>query len=198
MDEFDVPGVDTIPAALRQRRADAAAEIAQSLFDIGTIERGVEFADSSVHGRYFRGDGPVEVGTSADDFPGWQMGVTLAHEIGHGVDDHIEVKTGYASARGDLFENERQLSEATRLSERLRGPMAQSDIPGVTDYRRHPTEKAADTFAAMLIEPERSRELAPSVTTRFQSYFAQFFERFDDRVEALDAAWMNREHRGSF
>lgn len=197
-DEFDIPGVDTIPAALRQRRADAAAEIAQSLFDIGTIQRGVEFADSSVRGRYFRGDGPVEIGASDGDFPGWQPGVTLAHEVGHGVDDHIEVKTGYASARGDLFENDIQLSEATRLSERLRGPMVQSEMPGVTDYRRHPTEKAADTFAAMIIEPQRSRELAPRVTKRFESVFTEFFELFSDRVKELDAAWMSRERRSSF
>lgn len=197
VDEFDIPGVDTIPPALRQRRADAAAEIAQSLFDVGAVKRGVGFADPAVRGRYFRGDGPIEVGTSDDDFPGWQMGVTLAHEIGHGVDDHIEVKTGYASARGDLFENELQVREATRLSERLRGPMVRSEIPGVTDYRRHPTEKAADTFAAMVIEPERSRQIAPNVTTRLQSFFTEFFERFTERIEELDAAWINRERKNS-
>jgi hypothetical protein len=193
IDEFDFPGVDTIPEAVRQQRADAAAEIAQTLFGIGTINRGVHFEDPAVRGRYFRASGPIEVGTSEDDFPGWQSGVTLAHEVGHGIDDHIEVKTGYASARGEIFENDVQLEEATALSKRLRGPMLESDIPGATDYRKHPTEKAADTFAAMIVEPERARELAPHVTKRFETAFDEFFSRYGERLQELNGAWMNRD-----
>ncbi len=192
IDEFDFPVVDTIPEAVRQQRADAAAEIAQTLFGIGTINRGVQFEDPAVRGRYFRAGGPIEVGTSENDFPGWQLGVTLAHEVGHGIDDHIQVKTGYASARGEVFENELQLEEATALSKRLRGPMRESDIPGASDYRKHPTEKAADTFAAMIIGLERARELAPHVTERFETAFDEFFSQYSERVQELNEAWMNR------
>jgi hypothetical protein len=191
--ERDFPGIDTIPEAVRQQQADAAAEIAQTVFGIGPINRGVQFEDPAVRGRYFRAGGPIEIGTSADDFPGWQSGVTLAHEIGHGIDDHIEVKTGYASARGEIFETDVQLAEATVLSKRLRGPLIESDIPGATDYRRHPTEKAADTFAAMIIEPERARELAPTVTKRFETVFDEFFGRYSERLQELNAAWMNHD-----
>jgi len=194
MSTFDFPGVDTIPEVVRLQRAGAAAEIAQELFGIGTVNRGIQFEDPAVRGRYFRGGGPIEVSASNSDFPGWQKGVTLAHEVGHGIDDHIDVKTGYASSRGEVFEDEEQLTEATALSERLRGPMVQSDIPGATDYRRHPTEKAADTFAAMIIEPERSRELAPGVTARFEAFFGEFFGRYDDRVQELNESWVERDN----
>lgn len=69
-DRLDFPGVDTIQETVRQQRADAAAEIAQTLAGIGTINRGVQFEDSAVRGKYFRGDGPIEIGTSETDFPG--------------------------------------------------------------------------------------------------------------------------------
>jgi hypothetical protein len=190
--EYDVPGVDTVPPELRRRRADAAVEAAQSTYGIGSVARDVSFDDPAVRGRYFRGDGPLEVGTSTDDFPGWRLGVTLAHEVGHGIDDNVAVKTGYASARGEMFETDRQRDEAAVLSERLRGPTVDSDIPGVTDYREHPTERVADGIAAMIVEPIRSREIAPNATARFEAFYEEFFSAFDKRAERVNEAWLNR------
>lgn len=191
--EFDFPGVDTIPPALRQQRADAAAEIASSLYGIGPIQRGVDFADPDVRGRYWRGDGLIEIGTNEGDFPGWSAGVTLAHEVAHGIDEKINVEIGYASSRGGVFETERQREEASELSERLRGPIVETDIPGAKNYRKHPTEKAADVIAAMIIEPERAREIAPAVTSRVDDYFEDFFEQFLERSNELDEAWIETD-----
>ena len=186
----DFPGVDTVAPELRQQRAKAAEEVARSSFGLQSVERNVDFADSDVRGRYFRGVGKIETNTADDDFPGWGKAATLAHEVGHAVDDNVEVKTGFASERGEVFNTEQQKQEAEQLSERVRGSIPEPDEPRFKSYRRKTKEKTADTFVSMVIEPERSEEVAPDATNQVESVFDGFFDELNRKREQIDDTWL--------
>lgn len=190
MNSRDFPGVDTVHPTLQQQRATVAADIARSSFGVTGITRDVDFEDPAVRGRYFRGVREIEMNTSAEDFPGWGETVTLCHEVGHAVDDAVAVKTGFASERGEVFDTDQERREARTLSERVRGPITDSAIPGALSYRELDSEKVADTFASMILEPERSEAIAPAATDQIRSTFDDFFVEMDAEQERITEQWM--------
>jgi hypothetical protein len=84
---LDFPFVDTIPLDEQRRRANQVAELATTENVVERIDREVEFQDETVRGKYWRGIQLIEIGTESDDFPGFQAGVVLAHELGHAFYD---------------------------------------------------------------------------------------------------------------
>lgn len=186
----DFPGVDTVPPELRQQRANAAEEVARSSFGLTSVERDVDFSNPNARGRYFREVSEIETNASDDDFPGWGEAATLAHEVGHAVDDGVDLKTGFASERGEVFQTEQQEQEATELSERVRGPISEVDMPRFKSYRHKSREKTADTFTSMVIEPERADDIAPNATTQFKSVYDSFFDELSTKQEEIDDRWL--------
>lgn len=195
MNEYDFPGVDTLSLTIQQKRAEAAADIAQSLFNLSTIERGVSFDDPTVRGRYWTNPPKIELRTSDTDFVGWRYPCVLAHELGHHADNQAKYWRRFYSegevGTDSLFETQTQITQAGALSERLRGEITERDIPGAQNYRKTKSEKAADAFAAMIIEPDRTRDHAPAITTRLETVFDEFFSKFKRKRQHLDTAWLS-------
>ena len=196
IESYDYPGVDTLSLTVQQQRADAAVDIAHSAFNLATVDRNVSFEDPAVRGRYWLGPPTIELQTSETDFPGWRYPCVLAHELGHNADNQAKHWRNFYS-EGDigdecLFENQTQIKQARMLSERIRGEIIENDIPGATpNYRETRSEKAADAFAAMIIEPDRTRVHAPAIASRLESVFEDFFTRFKRKRQRLDAAWLS-------
>jgi hypothetical protein len=195
MNKYDFPGVDTLSITIQQKRAEAAADIAQSLFNLSTIERGVEFEDPSVRGRYWTNPPKIELQTSDTDFAGWRNPCVLAHELGHHVDNQAIFHQRFYSegevGNNSLFETQTQLSEAKTLSERIRGEITEQEIPGSKNYRKKKSEKAADAFVAMIIEPDRTRDYAPAIAARLEAVFGKFFRKFERKRRHIDKAWLS-------
>lgn len=193
MDEYDFPGVDTLSRTILQKRAEAAAEIARSLFNLSSVKRGVSFDDPKVRGRYWAAPPTIELRTTETDFPGWTYPCVLAHELGHTADNQVKYWRRFyseADLKSDsLFETQTQLRQARTLSERLRGEIIESNIPGTQNYRETKSEKAADAFAALVLEPDRTRQHAPAIATRLESVFEDFFTRFSRARYDIDTAW---------
>lgn len=196
MQQYDFPGVDTLSQTIQQHRAEAAAEIAKSIFNLSKIERDVEFKSPTVRGKYWSHPPKIELRTSETDFPGWRYPCALAHEIGHNADEQIKSRGGFYSdgevGEHSLFETETQLNEARELSERIRGEITAFDVPGMQSYRKKRSEMAADSFAAMILEPERTRQQSPTIAGRLDSVFDEFFESFTRKRESLDKAWLSQ------
>jgi len=195
MDEYDFPGVDTLSQTIKQKRAEKAAEIAQSMFNISSIKRNVPFEDPKVRGRYWVSPPTIEIRTTETDFPGWTYPCVLAHELGHSADSQKEYLRHFYS-EGDLesdslFESQTQLNQARALSERLRGEIIESDIPSMLNYRETKSEKAADAFAALVLEPDRTRQCAPAIATRLETVFEDFFTQFNREYRDIDSAWVS-------
>jgi len=194
--QYDFPGVDTLSQTIQQHRAEAAAEIAKSIFNLSKIERDVEFKNPTVRGKYWSHPPKIELRTSETDFPGWRYPCALAHEIGHNADEQIKSRGRFYSdgevGKDSLFETETQLDEARDLSERIRGEIIASDIPGTRNYRKKRSEMAADSFAAMILEPKHTRHQFPTIAKRFESVFDEFFESFTRERESLDKAWLSQ------
>lgn len=142
---FDFPGVDTIPDDRRQKRAADFAAEAQSSgvvenFEIGT---GV-FGDSSPGTRGSASGDTVLVDTSrAAD-----AGQTLAHEVGHKVEERVRER------EGELFTSESAQQDAETLSTQLRGDPDDA-------YRSSDSELFADAVAASVLAPRRTERDAP-------------------------------------
>jgi len=84
---LDFPFVDTIPLDEQRSRANQVAELATDEDVVDRIDRDVAFQSDTVRGKYWRGVGLIEIGTDSDDFPGFQAGVVLAHEVSHAFYD---------------------------------------------------------------------------------------------------------------
>ena len=195
MDEYDFPGVDTLSQTIQQKRVEAAADIAQSLFNLSSINRGVPFDDPKVRGRYWATPPTIELRTTETDFPGWTYPCVLAHELGHTADNQVKYWRGFYSEGNlesdSLFKTQTQLRQARTLSERLRGEITESDIPGAQNYRETKSEKAADAFAALILEPDRTRQRTPAIATRLETVFEDFFTQFNRECRHIDTAWVS-------
>jgi len=195
MDKYDFPGVDTLSQTIQQKRAEAAADIARSQFNLSSIKRNISFDDPTVRGRYWPNPPEIELRTTETDFPGWTYPCVLAHELGHTADNQAKYHRRFYS-EGDLesdslFETQTQLTQARTLSERLRGEIIESDIPSAQNYRETNSEKAADAFAALVLEPEQTRQHASAVANRLESVFDDFFTQFDQARHRIDSAWLS-------
>jgi hypothetical protein len=136
------------------------------------IDRDVAFQDETVRGKYWRGIGLIEVGTDADDFPGFQTGVVLAHEVGHAFYDAWTPDSGIEE-HARLFRTTDEQEQARALSERLHGPMIVTDGPFV-DYREGSDEElAAAVFASRIVEPMAAQRIAPDAVRRLEEVFGE-------------------------
>lgn len=182
-DEYDLPGVDTIPQEERDRRGRAAAEAAQ---DTGLVDR-VERTGFDREGRrgQFSADVPNRVVTDDDEIdrtiqarpdlddesPVFQEGPVLAHETGHAIDFAAGGLTERFGSEFDFFDGRDAdlRDEAERLSERVRGSIED----GQRAYREDSRELVADAFAAMTIEPRAARREAPNLVDALQTEFVE-------------------------
>lgn len=167
---LDFPFVDTIPLGEQRRRAEQVAELATAENFVERIDRGVAFQDETVRGKYWRGIRLIELGTDPDDFPGFQIGVVLAHELGHAFYDAWSPDSGIEE-QPRLFRTVDETEQARMLSERLHGPMIETDGPFV-DYRQgNDEELAAAVFASRIIEPMAAQRIAPDAVRRLEDVF---------------------------
>ncbi len=170
MMELDFPFVDTIPVDEQRRRAGQVAELAIDETVVDTIEHDVAFEDETVRGKYWRGVQLIEIGTDSDDFPGFRAGVVLAHEVGHAFYEAWSPESGIEE-QPRLFQTAEEKEQARRLSERLHGPMIETDGPFV-DYRKGSDEElAAAVFASRIIEPMAAQRIAPDAVRRLENVF---------------------------
>lgn len=194
MNDYDFPGVNTLSPTIQQKRAEAAADIAQSLFHLSSIERNVQFDDPKVRGRYWTNPPKIELQTSDTDFPGWRYPGALAHEVGHNADNQVKYWRRFYSegevGTDSLFENQTQITQARTISECIRGEITEPDIPGAKNYREIKSEKVADAFAALILEPDRTRHHAPDIATRLETVFEDFFHQFKQKRQDIDNAWL--------
>jgi hypothetical protein len=169
---LDFPFVDTIPLDEQRRRADRVAELATTETVVERIDREVEFQDETVRGKYWRGIQLIEIGTDSNDFPGFQTGVVLAHEIGHAFYDAWSPDSGIEE-QPRLFRTADEKEQARVISERLHGPMIETDGPFV-DYRKGSDEElAAAVFASRIIEPMAAQRIAPDAVRRLEDVFGE-------------------------
>lgn len=170
MMELDFPFVDTIPIDEQRRRANHVADLAIDEIVVDRIARDVAFEDETVCGKYWRGIQLIEIGTDPDDFPGFQAGVVLAHELGHAFYDAWTPESGIEE-QPRLFRSTHEKEQARRLSVRLHGPMVETDGPFV-DYRKGSDEElAAAVFASRIIEPMAAQRIAPDAVRRLEDIF---------------------------
>ena len=167
---LDFPFVDTIPLDEQRSRANQVAELATDEDVVDRIDRDVAFQSDTVRGKYWRGVGSIEIGTDSDDFPGFQAGVVLAHEVGHAFYDAWSPDSGIEE-HPRLFRTTDETEQAVALSERLHGPMVETDGPFV-DYRKGSDEElAAAVFASRIIEPTAAQRIAPDAVRRLEEVF---------------------------
>jgi hypothetical protein len=170
MTELDFPFVDTIPLDEQRRRANRVATLATEEGVVDRVDRDVAFDDETVRGRYWRGIDLIEIGTDSDDFPGFRTGVVLAHEVGHAFYDAWNPDSGIEE-HPRLFQTADTKEQARRFSERLHGPMIETDGPFV-DYRTGSDEElAAAVFASRIIEPMAAQRIAPDAVRRLENAF---------------------------
>ena len=173
---LDFPFVDTIPLEEQRSRANQVAELATDEDVVDRIDRNVVFQNETVRGKYWRGVELIEVGADSDDFPGFQAGVVLAHEVGHAFYDAWSPDSGIEEYPR-LFRTTNEKEQAQTLSERLHGPMIQTDGPFV-DYREGSDEElAAAVFASRIVEPMAAQRIAPDAVPRLEEAFGNLSDK---------------------
>lgn len=173
---LDFPFVDTIPLDEQRSRANQVTELATTENFVDRIDRDVAFQDETVRGKYWRGVQLIEIGTDPDDFPGFQAGVVLAHELGHAFYDAWSPDSGIEE-QSRLFRTTDEKAQAWALSERLHGPMIKTDGPFV-DYRQgNDEELAAAVFASRIIEPMAAQRMAPDAVRRLEEVFGDLSDK---------------------
>ncbi|WP_135662111.1 hypothetical protein [Halorhabdus rudnickae] len=96
--------------------------------------------------------------------------MVLAHEVGHAFYDEWTPDSGIEE-HPRLFRTMDEQEQAQALSERLHGPMIETDGPFV-DYREGSDEElAAAVFASRIIEPMAAQRIAPNAVKRLEDVF---------------------------
>lgn len=176
MMELDFPFVDTIPLDEQRRRANRVAELATEEGFVDRVDRDIVFEDETVRGKHWPGINLIEIGTDPDDFPGFRTGVVLAHEVGHAFYDAWSPDSGIEE-QPRLFQTADEKEQARRLSERLHGPMIETDGSFV-DYRKGSDEElSAAVFASRIIEPMAAQRIAPDAVRRLENVFGDLSDR---------------------
>ena len=173
---LDFPSVDTVPLDEQRHRANQVADLAIDENFVERIDRDVAFQNETVRGKYWRGVELIEVGTDPDDFPGFQAGVVLTHEVGHAFYDSWSPDSGIEEYPR-LFRTTDEKEQAQMLSERLHGPMIETDGPFV-DYREGSDEElAAAVFASRIVEPMAAQRIAPDAVRRLEEAFGDLSDK---------------------
>jgi len=130
----------------------------------------------TLYGKHWRGVQLIEIGTDPGDFPGFQAGVVLAHELGHAFYDAWSPDSGI-EGQPRLFRTTDEKAQARELSERLHGPMIETDGPFV-DYRKGSDEElAAAVFASRIIEPMAAQRIAPDAVRRLEEVYGDLSDK---------------------
>lgn len=173
---LDFPFVDTIPLEEQRKRANQLAEVALEEGFVNDISRDVPFDRETVRGKHWPGPKLIELRTTSDDFPGFQEGVVLAHELGHAFYEAWTPDSGIEEGPR-LFQTTDEQEQAQELSIRLHGPFIEVDGPFV-DYRcGSDGELAAAVFASRIIEPEAAERLAPDAVRRMEDAWGDLSEQ---------------------
>jgi len=186
-DQYDLPGIDTIPQEERDKRGRAAAEAAQEAGLVDRVER--EPFDAVGRRGEFTAEVPDRIVTDEDDIdtsiqarpdlddesPVFQEGPVLAHETGHAIDFAAGGPTERFGSEFDFFEGREEdlRAEAERLTERVRGSIEDDS----RSYREDSRELVADAFASMAVEPRAARREAPNLVDALQT---EFVDEVDD------------------
>jgi predicted flap endonuclease-1-like 5' DNA nuclease len=152
-DEYDYPGVDTIPRSRKLERARDVAARAKEAGFLDSIQADTDATDD------WRARGKHSFGKIGVDTSFRQAEDTLAHEIGHAIDAGADRPSG-ADARGEvegdsIFDDEQVLEQARSISEQRRGRELD------TDYLESQNEVFADLAAEAIINPRRAKKEAP-------------------------------------
>lgn len=161
--EYDYPGVDTIP---QQRRAERTVEKAQR----GGFSINPGKLAGSKQGSQTGSTANVDVGASFDPVS------TAAHEVGHAAESSIAGRGGLSD---ELFEDDQVRKEAEELAVRRRSMATSFDsIEAVYDERDIDSELFADAFAVATEEPRAARREAPNLIRELQDQTVLDFGRF--------------------
>lgn len=175
MTGLDFPFVDTIPIEEQLNRANRVADVALEEDFVERIDRDVDFRDTTVRGKYWRGVQLIEIGTDPEDFPGFREGIVLAHELGHAFYEAWSPDSGIEE-QPRLFQSEAEQAQAREISERLHGPFIETDGPFL-DYRKGSDEElAAAVFASRIVEPMAAQRIAPDAVRRLEAVFGEVSE----------------------
>jgi len=151
--EYDYPGVDTIPRSRKLERARDVAARAKEAGFLSSVQADTDATDDR------RARGEFSFGKIGVDTSFRQSEDTFAHEIGHAIDAGTGRPSG-ADARGDvdgdsIFDDEDVLEQARSISEQRRGRELD------TDYLESQNEVFADLAAEAIINPRRAKKEAP-------------------------------------
>jgi predicted flap endonuclease-1-like 5' DNA nuclease len=152
-DEYDYPGVDTIPRSRKLERARDVAARAKEAGFLSSIQADTDATED------FRARGKFSFGKIGVDTSFRQAEDTLAHELGHAIDAGTGRPSG-ADARGEvdgesIFDDEDVLEQAQTVSEQRRGRELDSD------YLESQNEVFADLAAEAIVNPRRAKKEAP-------------------------------------
>lgn len=204
-DRYDIPGVDTIPPGRMIDRAEAALGVAMESGAVENFEEGYIAGGSSTKGRFssaYRNITTQEREELDDEYPMFQFGPVLAHEVGHAIDrkaltDRLEADPGdldpedirmlnRADAMTTKFYSEAYFADKPELREqiegltrRARGAYAEGSLAADWDeYRAELKEQTADALASFIIEPRAARREAPDAVAALE---AGFMDALEDR-----------------
>jgi hypothetical protein len=181
LSSYDFPFVDTISFRVQLKRAEGALNIARDEGIVQDVSRDIDFDRNKVRGRFWPGTKEIELGTSKDDFPGYREAVVLAHEIGHAFAADMVQSAGYEEGE-TLFSTQQQRKEAKAISERLHGPIQESDEHGFKNYRLGSNELFAQVFASLVIEALATFRIAPEAATRVESLLREKYGPRSDMI----------------
>lgn len=166
-DEYDYPGVDTIPRDEVNRRGEQAVEAGKQAEVIDRVNEGEDLgpgvSGKAISGPMFNTVETTEaVAQDSETDPRFQRGAVLAHEAGHLVD----AAAGNEIA-GILREDDELRDEAREISEQMRGTFETAS----EDRRQYRAEDAnegsreliADFFASAVTQPRATKRDAPEL-----------------------------------
>lgn len=144
---YDYPGVDTISKRRHLSRSRSWVTRALELDAIRSVEVGPrpESLDAQSKGSYRKFGGAVTVDSVVRDAE-----VTLAHEIGHAIDDDLDRPSDR------IFDDDDVRAEARDLIETQRGVRLKDEA-----YQLEDNEMFANLFAAAALEPRATRRDSP-------------------------------------
>lgn len=158
--EYDYPGVDTIPRSRKLERArDEAARLKEADM-LGNVEASTEATND------WRAAGQFSMGNVGVDTSFRRSEDTLAHELGHAADAGTGRPSGI-DARGNeqgdsIFDDPTVEKQAKELSAQRRGKGLDSD------YLDSANEVFADLYADAVINPRRTKREAPDAFRALQ------------------------------
>jgi len=158
--EYDYPGVDTIPRSRKLERVRDEAAKAKERGFLDRIEADTEATND------WRARGQYSLGSVGVDTSFRQSEDTLAHEIGHAVDAGLDRPSGVdnrGNERGEsIFDDPSVEKQAKELSAESRGKELDSD------YLESRNEVFADLYAEATVNPRRAKKKAPKAFRALQ------------------------------